>query len=194
MIKSARGNGWLKWLLTLNLIGLTLLGGRYWYHVQGIRREERKQTEVAVNAEVRATGAPRENLEKLFALSDQFLRKQGISDADLDWCLSQLKPNDRPGSQGALYRNVVCQILVEAVPQMNAEQKERTFQAASEMLAHADRNEEIGMDVTGSMGVMRFLEDKRAIPMLRPLLTDKRARVRQKVAQTITQLEAKPVQ
>ncbi len=182
-------NRWLKWLLALNLIGLLLLGGMYWSRLQKQRRAERKQMEQIVNTRVER-GVAREDATRILELSKQFESAEGISNADLDWCLAQLKPSQLPPRDAASFRMEVGNVLNEAIPQMSAEQKERLFRAMADEIALDDPQDEIGMDTVGPSGNMARLKDKRAIPILRPLLRDPRSAVRRRINQTLAELES----
>ncbi len=192
MIKQHKNN-WLPWLLALNVAVIAIFGGEYWHSVIKQRQEQQRQAVAAANVIVRRGGMNIADATKLMELSNNLEHGAKLSDADLDWCLNELKGQE-PSYESALSRReAVDLILNQSLSVMDPLQKEKLFQALVAEFALDNPKEEVGVDVGGPAHMLGKLGDKRAIPILETHLDDPRPRVHHTVQKAIDRLEGKAV-
>lgn len=191
MLKQPRNKVLLS-LLALNVLALTVFGGKYWHSVIQEKQEQHKKVSEAATrlAQVGAMNIP--DATKLMELSTDLEHgARKMSDADLDWCLDELK-GQKPSPQSAITRRVyVDMILIESVKVLDSPQKDKLFQASVTQMAMADPKEEAGVDVAMPARILGRLGDKRAIPILETHLHDDRPMMHQAVQGALNRLEGK---
>ena len=182
----------LLWLLALNMLALTVFGGKYWYSAMKEKQGQHEKASVAATMLVKMGAMNMADATKLMELSTDLEHgAKNMSDADLDWCLDKLKGQD-PSPRSAVTRRVyVDMILIESVKVLDSPQKERLFQTSATQIAMADPKEEAGVDVAMPARILGKLGDKRAIPILEAHLNDDRPMMHLAVQQAINKLEGK---
>jgi len=181
----------LLWLLAVNVLALIFFGGRYWYLAAQERREQHKQAAAAAGIIVRTGAMNSTDATKLMELATDMSRGSAMSDADLEWCLGQLKGQDPTPRLAVSRRQDVDMVLSDAVKVLDPQQKGKLFQSLSAQMAGDNPTEEIGIDVRSPAHILGKLGDKRAIPMLETHLNDTRPFVHKTVQKALNRLEGK---
>lgn len=189
-MKKWRGS-FLPWLIVLNTLALAYFGAKYLYLANKEKQEQHKQVLTAAGISVRMGNMDVADATKWAEITTDIEHGASISDADLDWCLGELKSQE-PSAKSALYRREDVDItLSEAVKVLDAPQKEKLFQAMTVQFASDNPREEIGVDVKFPARILGQLGDKRAIPILKPHLNDPRPTVNREVQGALNSLEGK---
>ncbi len=180
----------LPWLVALNVIALSLLGGRYLLLLQRQKVLLRQQAEKAASSAASLGDLNRDEAVTMFELSGQYTSGADISDRELDWFLSKiLNSEGRSYDKAAARRMLFCTALMAAIPQMSPPQKEKLFQAMTQVMKMDSPNYEYGSDLIVPVVNMARLKDTRAIPIIRPLLDDPRSIVRSTAKKSLAKLE-----
>lgn len=191
--QKSSGKSVIFWLLAANVIALTIFGCRYWYLSNKERQEQQKQIQTVASVMANTGEMNITDATKLLNLSNDLEHGAEMPDADLDWCLDQLKGQEPSYNSALSRRQNVDIVLSEAVKVLDPPQKEKLYQALATEMAQDDPKEEVGIDVRSPAHVLGKLGDKRAIPLLEAHLNDERPFVHQSVQRALNRLEGKAV-
>lgn len=173
------------WLLFINLLLALCLIGREGY--------ARWQKEAAWRKEITERGAfldKRDIIKKDDFVRLSLIRRdaaRGISDADLDWCLSQMAPNGYSDPSAAAIRaSDVESAITSARHKLTPAQKERIFNTVVEkVIPYEDSPRPVGANKDAAIRILVALKDQRAVPHLEKLLRDRRQHIRSRAKQGI---------
>lgn len=183
----------LRWLVILNVIAIAFFGVGYLNSVIKARQLRHKKAMEAASIMVKVSQMNMADATKLMDISTDLENGSRISDADLNWCLVQLKGNQASPQLAISRRQDVDIVLSQTVGVLTPSQKENLFQALTAQMAMDNPSEEIGIDILWPARLLSSLGDKRAIPILEPHTNDPRPRVHSIVQQAIAGLEGKAV-
>lgn len=121
------------------------------------------------------------------ALYTQLSQGKSFSDQDINWLIQlvSLPPQHATSSVAVVIRHDTGMELLEAglkTGKTTAEQKDKIFNAAIPLLASKDTT---GLEAISATNVLRTLNDKRAIPLLLPLVNSPNPQVRTTVVNSL---------
>ena len=112
-----------------------------------------------------------------------------LSDRDLDWLLSRMEHPLHSDRWALFVARTDIMAGLRDVPQYTPSQADRVFAACLPLLSQVP---EYPAERNGASRLLKKLGDKRAVPALRPLLSDPDPHVRQQAGEALTALGDRP--
>lgn len=189
MVKAIKSSRLLQVLLLLNLAAILVYGGRFMYaRMQRAAAREKLIQEGAAIQEKYGVMSRKDHLE--FARISAASGPAGsISDEDLNSLLSMIKATYERKDGGSVVERLQLVLALAYLKHVTPPQKDAIFEACVPMFS--TQNDSVsGSDRTCAIGVMKHFHDKRGIPYIKKLLTDKRPMVGDYAKKCLAILEA----
>lgn len=156
------------WLISLNLLLFCGFGIHRIYKSRQANDADEQAIKYVAETYERLNVMPQEDYRRVVQLRESIKQTNSISDTDLDWWIELVNRPPASTSAATSRRLIALKVNFRSPTQITPQQKDRLFDLAKSYLPAQGAS--TGPDIFFGVALVSSLDEKRAAPLLTPLL------------------------